>query len=48
MRGTKRYKITLAKKMNHRCGMYSVGNIVNNNVISVCVDIVYVESQIYI
>ena len=48
MRGTKKYKITLAKKMNHRCGMYSVGNIANNNVIPLYADMLYVESQIYI
>ena len=33
MREIKRYKLPLAKYMNHRYEMYSVGNIVNNFII---------------
>ena len=36
MRETKRYKLPVIKLMSHRNEMYSLGNIVNNNVISLC------------
>ena len=34
MRETKRHKLSVTKHMSHRNEMYSVGNIVNNYVIS--------------
>ena len=39
MREIKRYKISVAKQMSHRGEIYSVGNIVNNYIISLCSDI---------
>ena len=38
VREIKRYKFAVTKQINHRCEMYSVGNIVNNCLISLVTD----------
>ena len=38
VREIKRYKLSVAKYINHGDEMYSVGNIVNNYVVSLCGD----------
>ena len=38
VREMKRYKLLAMKQVSHRNEMYSVGNIVNNTVITLCDD----------